>query len=169
MRWLAGCPAKTSLGAPGKRRPAIVALSQPKAPRLHQSNRSPKPASAAKPTSGWERAEGRLQAERPARGVTCAGRDPRVRSHEEAGLHCDVRLGRLRKDRTLRRGRQRVVSISRSLRSQPRRLGLGLAGPARPGPRQPPLYHRPSSRPASTGHFCLAANRTFLLGVDTVW
>ena len=50
--------------------------------------------------------------------------------------------------------------------ARPRRFGLGLAGPARPGPRQPPLYHRPSSRPASTGHFCLAANRTFLLGVD---
>ena len=46
-------PAQTSWGAPDKRRPAIVALSQPKAsaPRLHQSNHSPKPASAAKPTS----------------------------------------------------------------------------------------------------------------------
>ena len=60
------------------------------------------------------------------------------------------------------------MSISRLLRSQPRRLGLGLGGPARPAPRQPPLYHRLSSHPAKTGHFYSAANRTFLLGVDKI-
>ena len=59
------------------------------------------------------------------------------------------------------------MSISRSLRSQPRRLGLGLGRPARPGPPQPPLYHRCSNDPTKTGHFYLARNRTFLFGVDT--
>ena len=42
------------MGAPGKWRPAIVALSKPKAsaPRLHQSNRSHQPTRVPKPISG---------------------------------------------------------------------------------------------------------------------
>ena len=61
------------------------------------------------------------------------------------------------------------MSISRLLRSQPRRLGLGHGESARPGPPQPTLYHRLSQHSAKTGHFYLAANRTFLLGVDTAF
>ena len=60
------------------------------------------------------------------------------------------------------------ANACRLLRSQTRRCGLRLGEPARPGPRQPSLYHRPSSHLASTGHFYWAANRTFLLGVDRI-
>ena len=62
--------AQTSWVAPGKRLPAIVALSQPKAsaPRLHQSNHSPKPASAAKPIG--PRRQGFAS---PLRALDCSG------------------------------------------------------------------------------------------------
>ena len=89
-------PAKPRLhfGARGKRRPAVVALSQPKAsaPRLHQSN------PAGKHSSGWERAaweasthsepdSQRVGASRSAGGGqattrSTAGRDPRVQQHK---------------------------------------------------------------------------------------
>ncbi len=71
------------MGAPGKRRPAIVALSQPKAsaPRLHQSNRSHQPTRAPKPTSDWERADGEGSAH-----AECPGRRVRAERHGDGNL-----------------------------------------------------------------------------------
>ncbi len=70
-----GRPTKTSLGAPGKRRPAVVALSEPKAsaPRLHQTD------PAQEHSSGWERAawEGSIHSEPDSQRVRA--------SHSEGG------------------------------------------------------------------------------------
>jgi hypothetical protein len=55
----------------------------------------------------------------------------------------------------------------RLLRSQPRRLGLGLL--ARRDPSEAvPTYHEGAKLTLQTGTFYLAGNRNFLLGSDTL-
>ena len=151
-------PNPPAAGSGPKQRTGIVR--QPLASAI-TANQSKSNTACESWSSGASGARGARQApRRPKRGciVTCGwARSASAQRHGYYGHYCylplyifagdgrniDAAEGSLEEvQRIVEQLRQRVVSISRSLRSQPRRLGLGLGRPARPGPPQPPLYHR---------------------------